>query len=126
MSRASGRSAFSAREPGGESLPLDTASILRAMLESLLKSLFGSTHDRDNKRVVPIVDEINEHFASYASLSDDELRAKTDVFRQRLAAGETLEDLLPEAFAAVKDACRRLCGRTWEVVGIPVTWDMVP
>ncbi len=96
------------------------------MVETLLKSLFGSKHDRDVKRVGPIVDEINEHFASYASLSDAELQAKTAPFRERIAAGESLEDLLPEAFAAVKDACRRLCGTTWDVVGIPITWDIVP
>jgi preprotein translocase subunit SecA len=96
------------------------------MFNNLLKSLFGSKHDRDVKRVAPIVDEINRFFAEYAALSDDQLRAKTDEFRQRLTAGETLEDLLPEAFAAVKDACRRLCGRTWDVVGIPLTWEIVP
>jgi len=96
------------------------------MFESLLKSMFGSKHDRDVQRVRPIVDEINEHFASYAGLSDEELRAKTAAFQQRHQAGETLEDLLPEAFAVVKDMCRRLCGRSWEVVGIPITWDIVP
>src|SRR5438552_2437604 len=96
------------------------------MFESFLKSLFGSKHDRDLKRVAPIVDEINEHFASYAPLTDDELRAKTDPAERKRIEGETLEGLLPEAFAAVKDACRRLCGRSWPVVGIPITWDMVP
>ncbi|HTK31907.1 MAG TPA: preprotein translocase subunit SecA [Candidatus Saccharimonadaceae bacterium] len=96
------------------------------MFNNLLKSVFGSKHDRDVKRVAPIVDEINRFFAEYAALSDDELQAKTGEFRQRLTAGETLEDLLPEAFAAVKDACRRLCGRTWDVVGIPLTWEIVP
>jgi len=96
------------------------------MFETILKSVFGSKHDRDVKRVQPIVEEINEHFASYAPLTDEQLQAKTGEFRKRLEAGETLEDLLPEAFAAVKDACRRLCGRTWEVVRIPLTWEIVP
>jgi preprotein translocase subunit SecA len=111
------------------------------MLESLLKGIFGSKHDRDVKRVAPMVEEINRHFASYRDLDDEALRGKTAEFRARLAAAlegvtdpdepqrverETLDDLIPEAFAAVKETCRRLCGRTWEVVGIPIAWDMVP
>src|SRR5262245_15651974 len=111
------------------------------MLEQLLKGIFGSKHDRDVRRAVPIVEEINSHFEEYQSLDDEALRGKTAEFRARLAAAlegvteaeerkrveaETLADLLPEAFAAVKETCRRLCGRTWDVVGIPVTWDMVP
>jgi preprotein translocase subunit SecA len=96
------------------------------MLETILKSVFGSKHDRDVKRAQPIVDEINRHFEAYASLDDAALRGKTDEFRQRLQAEETLDDLLPEAFAAVKETCRRLVGKSWSVVGIPITWDMVP
>jgi preprotein translocase subunit SecA len=111
------------------------------MFDNLLKTLFGSKHDRDVRRVAPIVEEINEHFESYRGLSDDELRGKTAEFKARLASAlgeltdpaerrlaeqETLSLLLPEAFAAVKDACRRLVGRSWDVVGIPLRWDMVP
>jgi preprotein translocase subunit SecA len=106
-----------------------------------MKAVFGSKHDRELKRVRPIVDEINRHYESYQSLSDEELRGKTTEFKTRIAAAlegvtdpearrvaeqDTLNDLLPEAFAAAKDACRRLCGRSWDVVGIPVTWDMIP
>src|SRR5437667_2856344 len=96
------------------------------MFDQLLKSIFGSKHDRDVTRAQPLVDEINRFAGDYAALSDEELRAKTADFRSRLAAGETPDELLPEAFAAVKDTCRRLCGRTWKVVGIDITWDMVP
>src|SRR5215831_7058697 len=96
------------------------------MFENLLKSIFGSKHDRDLRRIEPIVDEVNRHAEEYKSLTEEGLRAKTAEFRTRLAEGTTLEDLLPEAFGAVKDACRRLCGRTWPVVGIDITWDMVP
>uniref|UniRef100_A0A832HYS0 Protein translocase subunit SecA n=1 Tax=Eiseniibacteriota bacterium TaxID=2212470 RepID=A0A832HYS0_UNCEI len=111
------------------------------MFETLLKTVFGSKHDRELKRVRPIVDEINRHAESYRALDDAALRGKTDEFRARLAAAlegitdpaerrraeqDALDELLPEAFAAVKEACRRLCGRTWNVVGIPVTWEMVP
>ena len=111
------------------------------MLESLLKSVFGSKHDRDRRRALPIVDEINRVYESYRDLTDEQLRGKTAEFRARLAEAiqgvedpearktaerEALDDLLPEAFAAVKEACRRLVGRTWELVGIPIAWDMVP
>jgi len=96
------------------------------MFETLLKSVFGSKHDRDVKRVAPIVDEINRFFEGYSALSDEELRAKTGEFQQRLGSGESLEDLLPEAFGVVKETCRRLCGKSWDVVGIPIPWEMVP
>ena len=97
------------------------------MLENLLKSIFGSKHEHDVRRVRPIVDEINRVHAELDTLSDDQLRAKTSEFRGRLESGaDTLDDLLPEAFAAVKQACKRLCGRTWDVCGIPLTWQIVP
>ena len=97
------------------------------MLENLLKSVFGSKHEREVRRARPIVDEINRLVGEWATLSDDELRAKTADFKARLASGQdTLDDLLPEAFAAVKMACQRLCGRTWDVCGIPLTWQIVP
>src|SRR6516162_3447899 len=96
------------------------------MFEKLLKSVFGSKHDREVTRVRPLVDEINRFADEYTSLDDAALREKTAEFRARLAEGETLDDLLPEAFAAVKETCRRLCGRSWKVVGIDVRWDMVP
>jgi preprotein translocase subunit SecA len=111
------------------------------VLENLLKSVFGSKHDRDVQRVGPIVDEINEHAEAFRGLSDEALRGKTDEFRARIAKAlegiddpeelkrlerEALDELLPEAFAAVKETCRRLCGRSWPVVGIEIGWEMVP
>src|SRR5262245_7656268 len=96
------------------------------MVSTLLTRIFGNKHDRDKKKLWPVVDEINRYFESYRDLSDAELAAKTTEFKSRLAEGETLDDLLPEAFAAVKEACRRLVGKTWSVVGIDVRWDMVP
>ena len=97
------------------------------MFESLLKSVFGSKHDREVKRVQPIVAEINRICGEWEGLSDEQLRAKTDDFRARLAGGkDTLDDLLPEAFAVVKLACQRLCGQSWDVCGIQIPWEMVP
>jgi preprotein translocase subunit SecA len=138
------------------------------MLQAL-KKIFGSKHERDVKALLPMVEEINGHFEEYQKLSDDELRAKTVEFRERISEAiketeeriaalrkdlqttlegparekifddiadlekerdeitdETLDDLLPEAFAAVKDACRRLVGTTFDLLGNKVEWDMVP
>src|SRR5690349_10520398 len=97
------------------------------MLENLLKSVFGSRHERELRRTKPLVDEINRHSAEWDALPDDAIQAKTAEFRARLERGEdTLDDLLPEAFATVKQACKRLCGKTWDVCGIPLTWQIVP
>jgi selenium donor protein len=75
----------------------------------------------------PLVEEINERFGALAPLSDDELRAKTEEFRGRLASEEaTLDDLLPEAYAVVKEACRRHVRQSWQVCGQEIVWDMVP
>ncbi len=92
---------------------------------SLLTKIFGTKHERDVKKMWPFVEEIIAFFDELKALSDDELRAKTDEFKKRLADGETVDDLMTEAFAVVKEACRRLVGTTWDVVGIPTTWDMV-
>lgn len=75
---------------------------------SIFSSLFGSYSEREVKRVQPLLDEINELRSTMQSLSDDELRAKTDEYKDRFADGETLDDLLPEAFATVREAARRV------------------
>jgi preprotein translocase subunit SecA len=140
------------------------------MLQAL-RNLFGSKSDKDVKQLLPIVDEINRHFATLDKLSDEELRLKTAEFRGRIDAAvqslveeeqnirerlrtdldishderlqlyarleanakeqhttiqEALTEILPEAFAVVKEACRRLVGHTYLVVGHEQTWDMVP
>ena len=75
-----------------------------------LDKLFGTHSDRDLKRMKPLVDRVMALEPQYKALSDGELRAKTDEFRGRLAAGETLDDLLPDAFAAVREAADRVLG----------------
>ncbi|MCM2272036.1 MAG: preprotein translocase subunit SecA [candidate division Zixibacteria bacterium] len=94
-------------------------------MKNLLTKLFGTKHERDSKKMRPYVDEINAFFEEYQQLSDDQLRAKTDEFRKRLADGETLDDIATEAFAVVKEACRRHVGHSWNVVGLPTVWNMV-
>ncbi|HLP17446.1 MAG TPA: preprotein translocase subunit SecA [Bacteroidota bacterium] len=136
---------------------------------SFFSKLFGSKHDADVKTMLPIVNEINQHFEEYQSLSDDDFKAVTAGFRARIAEAvketdeelrtlreslatgdpavdrektftridelekewldivkEELDALLPEAFAVVKETCRRLVGSSWEAAGSKITWDMVP
>jgi len=137
----------------------------------LLSKLFPSKSEKDIKRILPIVDEINKYFKEYQSLTDDQLKNKTTEFRNRINEGikeieeelsslketlrsnnelsleerediytkieelqkerdekinEILDEILPEAFAAVKETCRRLVGTSWEVTGHKIVWDMVP
>ena len=134
-----------------------------------LEKLFGSKRTKDVEDLLPLVDQINEIYEGLASLSDDELRAKTVEFRARIEeaigeiVGETaelrerlkedvphaertqiqerivelekernevtkhiLDEILPEAYAVVKDACRRLCGSSFVVAGQQIKWDMIP
>src|SRR3954465_13750678 len=78
------------------------------MLDTLLAKVVGTQNDRELKRLRPIVAEVNALESSIQPLSDAELRGKTDEFRQRLANGETLDDILPEAFAVVREVGRRV------------------
>src|SRR5213595_3805203 len=78
------------------------------MLDTLLAKVVGTQNDRELKRLRPIVAQVNAFEPAIKALSDEHLRAKTAEFRARLAAGETLDDLLPEAFAVVREAGRRV------------------
>ncbi len=136
---------------------------------SFFKKIFGSKHERDAKKLVPVVHEINAAFEKLRDLSDDELRQKTEAFRERIKEetaeyekelselreklkgdvqgeerkriyerldeleeerdnhiADILDEILPEAYALVKEACKRLVGQTWEVTGHKIVWDMVP
>ncbi len=99
---------------------------IKNMAVRTAEKVFGTKYERDMKRIGPLVDEINENFESYKSLSDDELRGMTEKFREELAEGATPDDLLTRAFAVVKETCRRHVGKSWDVVGQTITWDMVP
>jgi preprotein translocase subunit SecA len=144
-------------------------------LTGLLSNVFGSRHDRERKRVQPIVDDINEHYARLQTISEEELRGQTDKFRARIRArgreveariatlrdkkrvtedpaareqidnelsgvdgrggaeaelrtaiADVLDELLPEAFATVREAARRLVGTKVMVTGQEMEWNMVP
>ena len=76
----------------------------------LITKLFGTYSERELKSIYPIVDKIEAMVDEYRALTDEELRAKTPEFKARLANGETLDDILPEAFAAVREAAGRVLG----------------
>jgi preprotein translocase subunit SecA len=78
------------------------------MLGTLLAKVIGTQNDRELKRLRPIVEAVNTLEPAFKGLTDEQLRAKTVEFRERLAKGETLNDLMPEAFAAVREAGRRV------------------
>jgi len=80
------------------------------MISKLVKKIIGSKNDRDLKKLAPSVDQINSLEDEFSALSDDELKAKTTEFRKRLDSGETLDQLLSEAFSAVREASIRVLG----------------
>jgi len=97
------------------------------------KKVFGTKNDREVRKLRPLVARINEIEAGLQSLSDDDLRKKTADWKAELSKIEDnavlaarLEEILPEAFAVVKNACRRLCGTDVIVRNHPLRWEMVP
>ena len=75
---------------------------------SFFEKLFGTFSDKELKRIAPLKDKVLALEPEMQKLSDDELKAKTAEFKERLAKGETLDDLLPEAYATVREAAKRV------------------
>jgi preprotein translocase subunit SecA len=139
------------------------------MISTLFKKIFGDKNTRATKDYWPIVEQINSEFEKLKDLTEDELRAKTTEFKERIYEAtkdiqtpltelknkllddqftedkhdiyneiekfeneltdryeEVLNELLPEAFAVVKETCRRLVGKSWDAAGNKIHWDMVP
>lgn len=96
------------------------------MLSLILNKLFGTKQDREVKRLKPLVDKINEWFTVYEMISDNEIRNKTLEFKKRLVEGETEKDIIPEAYGLVKQACKRMIGRSWMIDGRMQVWNMIP
>ena len=103
------------------------------MIGFIVKKIVGSKNDREIKKLRPLVAKINEHEAGLQKLPDEALRQKTAAWKERLAKIEdkeelaaALEEILPEAFAVVKNACRRLCGQEIMVREHPLKWEMIP
>jgi preprotein translocase subunit SecA len=97
------------------------------MIYKILNKLLGDPNEKDIKKLQPILKKIKEFYNIYEnSLSETEIVNKTEEFKLRIKNGESLNDILPEAFALVKFACKSLVGQKWQVRGNDTTWDMVP
>jgi preprotein translocase subunit SecA len=100
---------------------------------SIFSNFFGSAEERERKRLLPVVAEINRLDKELDNLSDAELKNKTKEFKDKLAAApdfksqkKILDEIMPAAFAVVKNACKRLQGTEYEIAGIKESWHMVP
>lgn len=95
------------------------------MISSILKKFSGRHYKKYQKQCEPIIARINALELELQSLSDEALRAKTTEYMERHKKGESLDELLPEAFATVKNAARRMCGQSYEVCDHQLPWNMV-
>ena len=95
------------------------------MISRILKKFSGRHYQKYQNKCAPIIQRIKALEVEFQSLSDEQLRAKTDEYMERFQTGETLDDLLPEAFATVKNAARRMCGNSYDVCDHKLPWDMV-
>ena len=75
---------------------------------SAITKIFGTHSERELKRIYPLVDKVESYREAMGALSDEELKNKTKEFKERLENGETLDDLLPEAYATVREAAKRV------------------
>jgi preprotein translocase subunit SecA len=103
------------------------------MISYIVKKFIGSKNEREVRRLRPMVAKINEFEAELQKVSEDALRQKTADWKTKLSAitddaelARALDEILPEAFAVVKNACRRLCGSEIIVRGHPLKWEMIP
>lgn len=95
------------------------------MISRLLKKFSGRHYQKYQKKCAPLIERINALELEFQALSDAELRAKTAEYMERFQQGATLDELLPEAFATVKSAARRMCGNSYEVCDHELPWNMV-
>ncbi len=77
----------------------------------LVSSIFGTYSDRQIKKIMPLVKQINSLGEKYKNMSDSDMRSQTDIFKKRLSTGETLDDILPEAYACIREASDRILGK---------------
>ncbi|MBN1232544.1 MAG: preprotein translocase subunit SecA [Candidatus Coatesbacteria bacterium] len=95
-------------------------------IKEWLGKIFPNRNEREITKLKPFVQEINRLYEDFKDLPPEQLKAKTEEFRDRLKQGETLDDILEEAFATVKAACFQMYGTEIEVTGQTVVWDMIP
>jgi preprotein translocase subunit SecA len=123
------------------------------MVLKTVQKIFGSKSDRDIKKIKPIVEDINEIYETLRDKPDEWFPQRTEEFKAEFTAlfeeidrdldrqsmdpdiykkkyrerlDEKFDEILPEAYAMVKEACRRLAGQSWDIGGIEITWEMIP
>ncbi|PIZ74082.1 preprotein translocase subunit SecA [Candidatus Peregrinibacteria bacterium CG_4_10_14_0_2_um_filter_43_11] len=96
------------------------------MLTAIINKIIGDANEKELKKKRVRVEEINKKEIEFQSLSEEALKKKTDEFRKRFQNGESLDDLLVEGFAVVKNACRRLMGKKYDLGKEEKTWEMIP
>ena len=96
------------------------------MINSILKKVFGSSNDRTIKKCFPLVKKINKQEEYFQTLNEEEIQNKTKEFQDIYQKTKNLDNLLIDAYALVKNACRRLCGKTIEYMNKKEVWDMIP
>ena len=96
------------------------------MLRKIINVIIGDANEKELKKKTPLIEAINAKETEYQSLSEEQLKGKTGEFIKRLEEGETTDDILVEAFATVKNACRRLSGKKFTLGKDEKTWDMIP
>jgi preprotein translocase subunit SecA len=96
------------------------------MLKRMTNLLVGDYNKKQLDKITPLIAEINQRYDKFTTLTDEEVKAKTEEFKTRYTKGETLDQLLPEAFAIVKQASKRILGNSFEVKGEQQIWNMVP
>ena len=78
------------------------------MFEKIINFIAGDYNQKQLNKFLPLIKDINQYSIQFDAFSDDQIKAKTQEFKDRLAQGETLDAILPEAFATVKQACKRM------------------
>ncbi len=96
------------------------------MIKGLIHRIIGDRRTRLMKRLALEIAAVKEWAEKYTALDDSEFPVKTEEFINRIAGGESVDDLMPEAFGLVYEACRRHKGRSWDVVGHEIEWEMIP
>lgn len=96
------------------------------MLKWISNLIVGDYNKKQLNKIAPMVDQINDRYNKFETLTDEEVKGKTEEFKERYTKGETLDQLLPEAFAIVKQACKRMVGQEFEVKGETQVWNMIP
>ncbi len=96
------------------------------MLQWILNLVSGNYNQKQINALKPLVQQANFWYQEYESLSEEDFPKKTQEFKDRIEKGENLDDLLPEAFGLVKQACKKMVGKEIEVRGQTLVWDMIP